>query len=136
MTELTQLQKEIAKAIEQLNQKAVYSEAILTKKIRKNSKIDGKPKAGLSVNDLEKVLSVLENDGKFYELHLNSANDLLIKKSNQTKFLEGDARHRRQSSEKSMSILTNQDFKPGGSNKPKAKRTERKKLNIYADYDE
>lgn len=136
MTELTQLQKEIAKAIEQLNQKTVYSEAILTKEIRKNSKIDGKPKAGLSVNDLEKVLSVLENDGKFYELHLNSANDLLIKKSNQTKFLEGDARHRRQSSEKSMSILTNQDFKSGGSNKPKAKRTERKKLNIYADYDE
>ncbi len=111
MVDNIQIQKEIKKAMQELNQKEVYSEAILAKKIRENAKIDGKKKAGIAMNDLEKVLAEFEEEGIFYELHLNSANDLLIKKGGATKFLEGDARRRRQSSEKSMTIFTNKDLR-------------------------
>lgn len=136
--QLTQLQQEIQKAFEQLGEKAVFSEAILAKKIRENTKISGKQKAGIGMNDLEKVIMYLdENNSATYSLHLNSANDLLIKKDDVAKCLEGDARKRRQSSEKSMDILTVRDLsvkKTPDKNK-KRKRTERKNININSDFE-
>lgn len=139
MSQLNLLQAEIVKAIKQLEQKAVYSEAILTKKIRDNAKINGKQKAVIAMSDLEKAVSALADEGVFYEIHLNSANDILIKKGSEVKFLEDEARRRRLSSEKSMTILTNGDLKNSTETKGKArkkeKRTERKKMNIYDDYE-
>ena len=64
-------------------------------------------------------------------LHLNSANDILIKQSDSFKLLEGDAKKRRQTSEKSISVLTNGDLrsKSSGGKGPK-KRSDRKKVNF------
>lgn len=139
MSQLNLLQAEIVKAIKQLEQKAVYSEAILTKKIRDNAKINGKQKAVIAMSDLEKAVSALAEEDAFYEIHLNSANDILIKKGSEVKLLEDDARRRRLSSEKSMTILTNGDLKNStetkGKDRKKEKRTERKKMNIYDDYE-
>lgn len=133
---LNQIQAEIFKAIEQHSGKALLTEAIIAKKIRDNAKIDGKQKAGLSVADVEKVVVELKDSGLFYAVHLNSANDLLLKKAEETKLLELDAKHRRLACEKSMSILSNGDLgsKKNSKDKPRQKRTESRKLNIN-DYD-
>lgn len=75
-----------------------------------------------------------------YALHLNSANDILIKKvgcdeslsscaAREWKLLDGDAKKRRQSSEKSISVLTNGDLRQKASGgKVAKKRNDRKKL--------
>lgn len=130
--DLNQIQTEIFRAIEQHAGKALLTEAIIAKKIRDNAKIDGKQKAGLAVSDVEKVVVALSDKGMFYAVHLNSANDLLLKKAEETKQLELDAKHRRLAAEKSMSILSNGDLgsKKKTKDKPKQKRTESKKLNI------
>lgn len=130
--ELNQIQNEILKAMEQHSGKALCTEAIIAKKIRDNNCIDGKQKAGLALQDVEKVVAVLESKGVYYSIHLNSANDILFKKDTETKYLEQDAKHRRQASEKSMSVLSNGDLssKKKSKDKPKQKRTESKKLNI------
>ena len=72
-----------------------------------------------------------ENNQLQFALHLNSANDILIKKEETWKLLEGDAKKRRQSSEKSISVLTNGDLrqKASGGKSPR-KRSDRKKMNI------
>ena len=64
-----------------------------------------------------------------FALHLNSANEILIKKNDTYKLLEADAKKRRQSSEKSISVLTNGDLrqKASGGKTPK-KRNDRKKM--------
>lgn len=137
--DLNLLQQEILKAVQQLSEKSTYSEFVLAKKIRENAKISGKQKAGIGMNDLEKVISALGEQGEFYSLHMNSANDILIKKDSETKLLSADARKRRLSSEKSMSIFTNGDFgkKSGGSNQhKKEKRSDRHKMNIYGNYED
>lgn len=132
MNELTPIQKEIVLALEQLKEKSLITEAILAKKIRENSKIQGKNKAGLCLKDLEICLEHLSQNNQLnFALHLNSANDILIKKEENFKLLESDAKKRRQSSEKSISVLTNSDLQNKKSAKQiSKKRTDRKKLHF------
>ena len=81
MNELTPIQKEIVTAIEQMKEKSLIIEANLAKKVRENAKISGKNKAGICLKDLEVCIEYLgENNQLPYALHLNSANDILIKK--------------------------------------------------------
>ena len=132
MNELTPIQKEIVLALEQLKEKSLITEAILAKKIRENSKIQGKNKAGLCLKDLELCLEHLSQNNQLnFALHLNSANDILIKKEENFKLLDSDAKKRRQSSEKSISVLTNSDLQNKKSTKQiSKKRTDRKKLHF------
>ena len=148
MTDLTPIQKEIAAALEQMKEKSLITEANLAKKVRENAKISGKNKAGISVKDLEVCIEYLgENDQLPYALHLNSANDILIKKvgsdeslsgcaARKWKLLDGDAKMRRQSSEKSISVLTNGDLRQKASGgKGLKKRSDRKKMD-YRDFED
>lgn len=131
MNDLEPIQKEIVTALEQLNGKALITEAVLAKKVRENAKIQGKNKAGICLKDLDVCIKYLaENKQLQLALHLNSANDILIKKEDTFKLLEPDAKKRRLASEKSISILSNGDLRgknTGG--KEIKKRTDRKKLN-------
>ena len=137
MNDLTPMQKEIATALEQLKEKSLITEAVLAKKVRENAKIQGKNKAGICLKDLEVCVEYLaENNQLQYALHLNSANDILIKKEDEWKLLESDAKKRRQSSEKSISILTNGDLRGKNSGgKAAKKRTDRKKVD-YNNFEE
>ena len=161
MKELTPIQKEIVTALEQMKEKSLITEANLAKKVRENAKISGKNKAGICLKDLEVCIEYLgENSQLPFALHLNSANDILIKKvesgseagktlsesslnevpessaSKGWKLLEGDAKKRRQSSEKSISVLTNGDLRNKASGgKGLQKRTDRKKLD-YRNFEE
>ena len=140
------IQDEIAKALVQLSEKSLITEAVVAKKIRENLKLEGKNKAGLCFTDIEAaVIYIEEINNLHFAVHLNSANDILIKQSEKAAGLEGDARKRRLASEKSMSVLTNGDIKKaqegksgGGKNgpKPHSKRTDKKKLNINKNYDD
>lgn len=143
---MNQIQEEIAKAILQLSEKSLITEALVAKKIRDNIKLQGKQKAGLAFTDIEAaILYIEENNNLHFALHLNSANDILIKPSDAAAGLESDARKRRLASEKSMSVLTNGDVKKaqesksgGGKNgpKPHSKRTDKKRLNVNRNYDD
>ena len=137
METLTPIQKEIVIALEQMKEKSLITEANLAKKVRENAKIFGKNKAGICLKDLELCIEYLgENKELPYALHLNSANDILIKKEDEWKLLESDAKKRRQSSEKSIPILTNGDLRGKNSGgKAAKKRTDRKKLH-YRDFEE
>ena len=141
MTDLTPIQKEIVTAFEQMKEKSLITEANLAKKVRENAKISGKNKAGICLKDLEVCIEYLgENKELLYALHLNSANDILIKKvgsdeslsscaEREWKLLDGDAKKRRQSSERSISVLTNGDLRQKASGgKVAKKRNDRKKL--------
>ena len=132
MNELTPIQKEIVLALEQLKEKSLITEANLAKKIREKAKIQGKNKAGLCLKDLELCLEHLSQNNQLnFALHLNSANDILIKKEENFKLLESDAKKRRQSSEKSISVLTNSDLQNKKSTKTiSKKRTDRKKMHF------
>ena len=129
MNDLTPIQKEFVAALEQMKEKALITEAVLAKKVRENAKIQGKNKAGICLKDLEICIEYLAEKDLTFALHLNSANDILIKKEDEYKLLEVDAKKRRQSSEKSISVLTNGDLrqKASGSKTPK-KRSDRKKM--------
>ncbi|MCR5217483.1 hypothetical protein [Treponema sp.] len=140
---MNKLQEEIAKALTQLSDKSLITEAILTKKIRQNLKIESKNKAGLSFTDVEEALSFIEeNNNLHFSLHANSANDLLIKAAENTSLLDTESRKRRLSSQKSMTLLTEADIKnalsgkSGRGPKAKGKRTEKKSLNINRSYDD
>ena len=139
MTDLTPIQKEIVTALEQMKEKSLITEANLAKKVRENAKISGKNKAGISLKDLEVCIEYLgENSQLPYALHLNSGNEILIKKEDVWKLLDGDAKKRRQSSEKSISVLTNGDLRQKASGgKVAKKRNDRKKLDyrIFEDED-
>lgn len=156
MIELTPIQKEIAAALEQMKEKSLITEANLAKKVRENAKIFGKNKAGICLKDLEVCIEYLgENNQLPYALHLNSANDILIKKvgsdgeagkmlrgsilsespsscaTREWKLLDSDAKKRRQSSEKSISVLTNGDLSQKASGgKKMQKRNDRKKISF------
>lgn len=142
------IQQEIAKALIQLSEKSLITEAVVAKKIRENIKLEGKNKAGLCFTDIEEaVINIEENNNLHFGVHLNSANDILIKQSESAYGLEGDARKRRLASEKSMSVLTNGDVKKalegkagGGKNgngpKPYKKRTDKMRLNVNKNYDD
>lgn len=137
MTDLTPIQKEIVTALEQMKEKSLITEANLAKKVRENAKISGKNKAGICLKDLELCIEYLgENKELPYALHLNSANDILIKKVDSWKLLDGDAKKRRQSSEKSISVLTNGDLRQKASGgKVAKKRNDRKKID-YRNFEE
>ena len=154
MNELTPIQKEIVTALEQMKEKSLITEANLAKKIRGNANISGKNKAGICLIDLEVCIEYLgENKELPFALHLNSANDILIKKivsdseagnrgsivsessdscaAGAWKLLDGDAKKRRQSSEKSISVLTSGDLRQKASGgKGLQKRTDRKKVSF------
>lgn len=132
MNELSPIQKEIVTALEQMKEKTLISEAFLAKKIRENIKMQGNKKAGICLKDLEICIEYLaENNQLTFALHLNSANDILIKKEDSYKLLEGDAKKRRQSSEKSMAVLTSGDLRQKNSGgKGLKKRNDRKKLSL------
>ena len=132
MTDLTPIQKEIVTALEQMKEKSLITEANLAKKVRENSKISGKNKAGICLKDLEVCIEYLgENKELPYALHLNSANDILIKKEDVWKLLDGDAKKRRQSSEKSISVLTNGDLRQKASGgRGLQKRNDRRKMSF------
>ena len=132
MTDLTPIQKEIITALEQMKEKSLITEANLAKKVRENAKISDKNKAGICLKDLEVCIEYLgENAQLPYALHLNSANDILIKKEETWNLLDGDAKKRRQSSEKSISVLTNGDLRQKTSGGMVAKkRTDRKKMSF------
>ena len=132
MTDLTAIQKEIITALEQMKEKSLITEANLAKKVRENAKISGKNKAGICLKDLEVCIEYLgENAQLPYALHLNSVNDILIKKEETWNLLDGDAKKRRQSSEKSISVLTNGDLRQKTSGGMVAKkRTDRKKMSF------
>lgn len=143
MNALTPIQKEIVTALEQMKEKSLITEANLAKKVRENAKISGKNKAGICLKDLEICIEYLgENSQLPYALHLNSANDILIKKvgsdeslsscaAREWKLLETDAKKRRQSSEKSISVLTSGDLRQKASGgKSHEKRSDRKKMSF------
>ena len=139
MKDLDLIQKEIATALEQLKEKSLITEAVLAKKVRENAKIQGKNKAGICLKDVESCVEFLaENKQLYFSLHVNSANDILIKKEDSLKPMDSDSKKRRQSSEKSISVLTNGDLrgKSSGGKSPQ-KRTDRKKLSVrnYDDFE-
>ena len=139
---MNQIQQEIAKALIQLSEKALITEAVIAKKIRENLKFNGKQTAGLCFGDVEAAAFYIEdNNNLHYSVHLNSANDLLLKQSEKAEGLSADARKRRLASEKSMSVLTNGDVKSALSgkadgSKPYKKRTEKKRMNVNKNYDD
>lgn len=134
---LNKIQQEILKALEDLGEKSTYSEFVLAKKIRENTKLENKKKAGISLNDIETVLKYLEeNNIAHYAIKMNSANDLLLEKTETSKPLDPDAKKRRLSSEKSMTIFTSRDFdeKQNKSKSKQKQRAVRTKMNINKDY--
>lgn len=135
----TPIQAEIEKSLEQLSEKATVTEAILAKKIRENNKIDGKKKAGVGLNYLIPAVNALEEKQIFYSIHINSVNEILLKKESESRELDIEAKRRRQSSEKSMSILTSGDLKSGGGKsgggKKNQKRSDRKTIRLTDDFE-
>ncbi len=151
---LTPLQNQIQAALKNIGERTRFSEAILAKKIREQCKIEGKKKAGIALLDLEKAASYLEKtENIHFSFMLNSANDLLVEKTETSRLLEGEARQRRLKSEKSMSLFTNSDL--GADNGKKSARqdvrsnhtnrtsrnsrparTERKSLNINSNFED
>ncbi|MBO7613496.1 MAG: hypothetical protein J6S81_06760 [Treponema sp.] len=142
---LTQIQEEIARALNELSgkadSKARITEALLAKKIRELNKLDAKKKAGIALADLEAAVSHLEEDGEsHYALTVNSANELLIEKRDESKPLTAEAHHRRSRSEKAMTLLKGTDLsaKQKQSGKKgsggKQHRTKRESLSIYGDW--
>lgn len=137
---MTPIQIEIEKALEQLSEKSTFTEAILAKKIRENNKIDGKKKAGIALLDLQTAICSLEEKQIFYSIHITSVNEILLKKETAATELETEAKRRRQSSEKSMTILTSGDLKAGGgksgNGKKNQKRSDRKSIRVNDDFDD
>ncbi len=157
---LTPLQNQIQAALKNIGERTRFSEAILAKKIREQCKIEGKKKAGIALLDLEKAASYLEEtENIHFSFMLNSANDLLVEKTETSRLLEGEARQRRLKSEKSMSLFTNSDLGETGGKKglfgtksatrnsqpshtnrtsrhPHPSRTERKSLNINSNFED
>ncbi|MBQ0003425.1 MAG: hypothetical protein KBT21_07785 [Treponema sp.] len=137
MSNLTPIQTEILKAFNQMSEKTSFTEFILAKKVRENIKLDSKKKAGISLNDILTVTEELQNQNIFYSIHINSVNEILIKKENAPFEIPLEAKRRRQASEKSMSILTTGDLNSGGSKKTKIKkRNETKKININSNFED
>ena len=151
---LTPLQNQIQAVLKSIGERTRFSEAILAKKIREQCKIEGKKKAGIALLDLEKAASYLEEtENIHFSFMLNSANDLLVEKTDTARLLAGEARQRRLKSEKSMSLFTNSDLgadngkknaaqnsQPNHPNRmsrhPHPSRTERKSLNINSNFED
>lgn len=142
--ELSLLQQEIIIALKQVQNRNLVTEANLIKKIRENTKFQGKNKASLSLKDIEKAIKFLEEENLYFSIHCNSANDLFFKPEENHKDFDKDHRQRRLKSEHTLSLLTSADFQKQKETKscPKSqknkyvKRTQRTSLNIYQNYDE
>lgn len=130
------IQNEIYKAFTQMSERTSFTEFQVVKRIRENTKFDGKKKAGLALDDMLIVLECLKSEGVYYSIHVNSVNECLFKKEDEDKGeLALDAKQRRRKSEKSMSILTSGDFTGKSGGKSHEKRNNRQKLNVR-DYEE
>lgn len=128
---MTAIQTEILKALEAMGERSKFTDAVLAKKLREVSKIDGKKKAVIALADLMAALEELEGQGKIYSVTVTSANDLLIERSESAKEIPLENKQRRQRHEKSQSLFTNADLKAqkgGKSGKDEKKRTERRRL--------
>lgn len=142
-SELTPIQQKISEALESMKEKSLITESNLAKKVRFISKIEGKNKALIGFEDLEKSIAYLSSNNIIvFSLTLNSANEFLIKKDTVFQSVNADARKRRLSSEKSKSILTSSDLIAKKSSKKsrdvKSKnhfRTKSEKINIYSDFE-
>ena len=142
--ELSLLQQEIIIALKQVQNRNLITEANLIKKIRENTKFQGKNKASLSLKDIEKAIEFLEEENLYFSIHCNSANDLFFKPEENHKDFEQDHRQRRLKSEHTLSLLISADFQKQKETKncPKSpknkyvKRTQRTSLNIYQNYEE
>ena len=142
--ELSLLQQEIIIALKQVQNRNLVTEANLIKKIRENTKFQGKNKASLSLKDIEKAIEFLEEENLYFSIHCNSANDLFFKPEENHKDFEQDHRQRRLKGEHTLSLLTSADFQKQKETKncPKSqknkyvKRTQRTSLNIYQNYEE
>ena len=139
---LTAIQNEIQKALIKFGEHSRFSEAVLAKKIREECKLEGKKKAGIALADIEAAAAFLEEtQGFHYSFMLNSANEILIEKTEESRFLAGETRQRRLKSEKSKPVFTSFDVtakpaaKPNrhGAASPK-KRTERKSIPLTEDF--
>ena len=85
MEDLTLIQKEIVFELEYLKEKSMITEKFLAKKVREHAKIQGKSKAGICLNDLEICLGYLSEQKQLnFSIHLNSANDIFIKKDDKS----------------------------------------------------
>lgn len=139
---LTAIQDEIQKVLFKLGEHSRFSEAVLAKKIREECKIEGKKKAGIALADIEAAAAFLEEtQGLHYSFILNSANDILIEKTEETRFLAGEPRQRRLKSEKSRQVFTSFDVTAKCAAKPNRrgaafpkKRTERKSIPLTGDF--
>lgn len=134
---MTPIQEEIYKAIKQMSEKVQFTEAVIAKKVRENTKLEGKKKAGLSLADIMAATNALADENIFYSIHINSVNECLLKKEDEFKVLSLEAKQRRQKSEKSIILITSNDIGKniaGKSKGKKEKRSERTKMSIYDDY--
>jgi len=141
MPDFNPIQTEIYRALQQMSEKAQFTEFQVAKKIRENTKFEGKKKAGLSLADMLIVLDKLAEENVYYSIHINSVNECLLKKESEMIDLPLEAKQRRQKSEKSMEIFTSGDVsggkgKSGKSGKGQPKRSERKKMSIYENYED
>ncbi|MBQ0051491.1 MAG: hypothetical protein KBT11_05440 [Treponema sp.] len=142
-SQLSPIQQKISEALESMKERALITEPNLAKKVRFISKIEGKNKALIGFEDLEKSVEYLaSNNLVIFSLTLNSANEFLIKKDTVSQPVNADARKRRLASEKSKSILTNNDLiekksskKSKSLNQQKKIRTKSEKINIYSDFE-
>ena len=128
---MTEIQTEILKALEAMGDRSKFTDAVLAKKLREVSKIDGKKKAVIALADLMAALEELEDQGKIFSVTVTSANDLLIERSESAKEIPLENKQRRQRHEKSQSLFTNADLKAQKGGKPgkdEKKRTERRRL--------
>ncbi|MCQ2411099.1 MAG: hypothetical protein MJ053_06530, partial [Elusimicrobiaceae bacterium] len=142
-TAMTPIQNEIYKALEAMGDKSKFTDAVLAKKLRELTKIDGKKKAVIALADLLPALDQCAANGKIFAVTVTSANDLLIERAESPKEIPLENKQRRQRHEKSQALFTNGDLnekggkgggKPGkGAGK---KRTERKSMDVLRIYGE
>lgn len=137
----TPIQKEIYNAIKQMSEKASFTEYNLAKKVRENTKLQGKKKGGIGLADLLTVVNALSLEGIFYSIHINQVNECLLRKETEACELALESKQRRQKSEKSMEIITSGDISGDKSKSTKSKksfekRSDRKKMSIYGNYDD
>ena len=142
---LNLLQKEIVQVLKLYENKQLITEASLAKKIRENTKMLSKEKAGIALQDIEQVLLFMEQNEAYqtvkFSLHCNSVHDLLLKKSTEMALLDKESRQRRLKSEKSITLLMVRDITEAKNEhqhtkKKLTKRTSRKKMNIYQNFED
>ena len=129
---LTELQNAIAQALIKIgDKKAPYSDSILLKEIRGLCGLENKKNATVRLADLEKaILTLEENNIGFWSVHLDSVNNLLIKKVESVVLLNQEDKSNRLRSEKSMVLLTDKDLKEG---KSKGTQKKMKKKQFWGD---